>query len=365
MVWQDMPNGDRGIRGSDPDLNRTADSAQQFETEWANIVTAFSNHPSIVMWVPFNEGWGQYDTERTVELTKKHDPSRLVDNASGWTDRGVGDVHDIHSYPGPAAPGVEEKRAAVLGEFGGLGLPLTGHTWQQERNWGYRSYANVDELTDAYINLIQRLRPLIAEGLCAAVYTQTTDVEVEVNGMMTYDREIIKLDPDRTAAANCKLYLPPPIVKTVIDTSEKQPVQWRYTTSTPPADWYKRDFDDSSWKQAPAGFGTEGTPGTAVRTTWNTTDIWIRRSFELADTSADNLQLVMHHDEDAQVYINGVLAASPTGYTTSYSIFYLDKNAAQVLRKGANTIAIHCKQTMGGQYIDAGLVSITEGDGRN
>ncbi len=177
------------------------------------------------MWVPFNEGWGQYDTERLTKWTKQYDPTRLVNNASGWADHGVGDVHDVHSYPGPAAPPVEENRAAVLGEFGGLGLPVPGHTWQEKKNWGYRKFETADELTDAYVALLGKLRPLIAGGLSAAIYTQTTDVEIEVNGLMTYDRAILKMDAERIAEANNKLYLPPPVVTTVVPTSQSKPTQ--------------------------------------------------------------------------------------------------------------------------------------------
>ncbi len=210
LVWQDMPSGDRYIGRNDRDIVRTEASAQQFETELTRIIEAFGNHPSIVMWVPFNEGWGQFDTPRIVDLIRKIDPTRLVNNASGWTDRGVGDVLDIHSYPGPAVPRIEEDRAVVLGEFGGLGLPIAGHTWQAERNWGYRSYTTADELTDAYLALIRKLHPMTgAQGLAAAVYTQTTDVEIEVNGLMTYDRAMIKMDAERVAAANTSLYTPP------------------------------------------------------------------------------------------------------------------------------------------------------------
>ncbi len=360
MVWQDMPNGDRHIGGSDPDLKRSADSAKQFELEWKNVIDAFRNHPCIVMWVPFNEGWGQYDTERITKWTKQYDPTRLVNNTSGWSDRGVGDVHDIHSYPGPAAPPVEENRAAVLGEFGGLGLPVPGHTWQEKKNWGYRSYKTADELTDAYVALLGKLRALIGGGLSAAIYTQTTDVEIEVNGLMTYDRAMLKMDAERITEAARKLYLPPPIITTVVPTSQTKPITWRYTTDKPADDWFKPDFDDSSWKQGPAGFGTKDTPGTSVRTEWNTSDIWIRRTFQLDSLDLANLQLSMHHDEDAQVYINGQLAAKATGYTTSYAAIPIKADAVKALAKGANTIAIHCRQTGGGQYIDAGIVSVKE-----
>ncbi|HSA01502.1 MAG TPA: DUF4965 domain-containing protein [Candidatus Paceibacterota bacterium] len=210
LVWQDMPSGDKYIGTRDPDITRSPESGRQFEKELKALVEGFYNHPSIVMWVPYNEGWGQWDTARIVDLIKKWDPTRLVNNASGWTDRRVGDVMDIHVYPGPDAPSLEAKRAGVLGEFGGLGLPVKGHTWQDEKNWGYRSYKSSAELTDAYVSLIRKLRVLTGDqGLSAAVYTQTTDVEVEVNGLMTYDRARVKMDQARITEANLEVYTPP------------------------------------------------------------------------------------------------------------------------------------------------------------
>ncbi len=203
LVWQDMPSGDRYIGAKDPDITRRPESAKEFETELQALIEGRGNHPCIVMWVPYNEGWGQWDTPRIVELINKLDPSRLVDNASGWTDRGVGDVNDMHKYPGPGSPDPEQKRAVVLGEFGGLGLPVRGHTWQSEKNWGYRSFTNAEALTSAYLDLVAGLFPLVeSKGLSAAVYTQTTDVEVEVNGLMTYDRELVKMDMKKVEAAN-------------------------------------------------------------------------------------------------------------------------------------------------------------------
>ena len=182
---------------------RTPESSKEFETELEALVRGHANHPCIVMWVPYNEGWGQWNTAGVVELVKKWDPARLVDNTSGWSDRKVGDVMDMHKYPGPGAPEPEKDRAIVLGEFGGLGLPVHGHTWQAEKNWGYRSYTNSAALTTAYLDLVEKLFPLISEkGLSAAVYTQTTDVEIEVNGLMTYDRAEVKMDMKKVAAAN-------------------------------------------------------------------------------------------------------------------------------------------------------------------
>jgi len=211
LVWQDMPSGDEYIGRNDPDIERTAQSARQFELELKRTIDAFGNHPCIVMWVPFNEGWGQYETERIAEWIKAYDPSRLVNNTSGWADRGAGDVHDIHSYPGPDAPDSEPDRAIVLGEFGGLGYPVEGHLWQSDRNWGYRSFDSSETLTDAYETLLRRLHIMIGDpGLSAAVYTQTTDVEIEVNGLMTYDRALIKMDVERVLSARQSLETPPP-----------------------------------------------------------------------------------------------------------------------------------------------------------
>lgn len=350
LVWQDMASGN----------NRTDEAKEQFELEWTRVINAFRNHPSIVMWVPFNEGWGQHDTPRIVELTKKLDPTRLVNNASGWTDKEVGDVHDVHSYPGPAMPEVEENRAAVLGEFGGLGLPVPGHTWQNEKNWGYRSFTTREDLTDAYLALIHNLRSLIGNGLAAAVYTQTTDVEVEVNGLMTYDRAMIKMDADKVRAANEKLYLPPPVIKTILPSSRRDGQVWRYTTTEPGAGWEKPQFDDSNWGIGKGGFGTESTPGAVVGTKWDTSDIWIRRSFDLAGKTFAEPYLSIHHDEDAEVYLNSKLIAKLGGYTTGYVQVPLDTKAKAALRPGLNYFAVHCHQTGGGQYLDLGLVEVIE-----
>jgi beta-galactosidase/beta-glucuronidase len=206
LVWQDMPNGDSHIGREGKDIERSPESSEQFKAELNRMIDSLYNHPSIVMWIPFNEGWGQYDTARIVDWIKELDSTRLVNNASGWADRGVGDVHDVHAYPGPDAPANEPTRAAVLGEFGGLGLPVKGHTWQEEKNWGYRSFENAEDLTNAYLELIKKLSALVEGGLSAAVYTQTTDVEIEVNGLMTYDRSMIKMDPERVTKINEELF---------------------------------------------------------------------------------------------------------------------------------------------------------------
>jgi hypothetical protein len=351
-----MPSGDRYIGPNQPDITRSAESEAIYRTEWEAIIKDRWNHPSIVMWVPFNEGWGQFKTAEIASWTKGLDPSRLVNSVSGWADRKVSDVHDWHVYPGPGSPETEPTRAAVLGEYGGLGLPMEGHTWQAKDNWGYRSFTSREALTDAFVDLQRNLHPLIGSpGCSAAVYTQTTDVEIEVNGLMTYDREIVKMDLNRVRNANVALYGSPPRIDTLVSTSEGQKHQWRYTTTRPDDQWSSTEFSDTSWSNGPGGFGTANTPGIALGTTWSTPDIWMRRSFQLSTLPKRELYLRIHHDEDAEVYINGVVAAKVRGFTTGYTLVRMSPEAKAALKTGQNLIAVHCHQTGGGQYIDVGI----------
>ena len=344
LVWQDMPSGD----------NTTPESKLAFATELQRVVDARRNHPSIVMWVPFNEGWGQHETEKTAAWLKAYDPSRLVNNSSGWTDHQVGDVSDIHAYPGPAIPALEQTRAAVLGEFGGLGLPLADHTWVDRNNWGYRSFPDTLALGAAYRDLMHQLTFLIADGLSAAVYTQTTDVEVEVNGLMTYDRAVVKLPADAIAASK-SLFTKAFTIRTVVPTSLREGQTWQFTTTAPAEGWFATNFDASLWQQGVAGFGKAGTPGGVIRTPWTTADLWLRRSFTLTSTALVDPHWRIHHDEDAEVYLNGQLVGRFSGYTSGYQRIPLEARARAALRPGTNIIAIHVHQTTGGQYIDLGL----------
>lgn len=347
MVMQDMPN--TMLSGDNPEAKG------QFEIELKTMIEALRVHPSIVMWVPFNEGWGQYDTVRIAKMVKELDPSRLVNNASGWTDAGAGDAMDIHVYPGPGMPPLEPKRAAMLGEYGGLGLPLSGHTWQDEKNWGYRSYQTKAELQKAYIELQEQLRLLAAQGLTAAVYTQTTDVEIEVNGLMTYDRKVVKIDPERVKKHNA-LLAKPISIDWIVSTAQASKNDWAFSTTKPGDGWFSPNFDDTEWGKGVGGFGTKGTPGAIIGTEWNTQDIWIRRSFQ-SERPIKGLSLAIHHDEDAEVYLNGQLVAELKGYTTAYKFVAIKGE----IKAGKNVLAVHCRQTTGGQYIDAGLAILREG----
>ena len=232
MVWQDMPsynrlalktpeemektkNKDRiynsleRIRVGQADLNRRSEDADQFERELRRMVNIHYNAPSIVMWVPFNEGWGQYDSCRITEFVKSLDPNRLVNPTSGWTLRPCGDIYDIHTYHvNLTVPPTALDRATVIGEFGGIGFPIKENLWNPEmRNWGYQTYYSSDELLKNYIyKLDQIVQMKEKNGLSAAVYTQTTDVEGEINGLMTYDREVIKIPAQTLKELHQNLY---------------------------------------------------------------------------------------------------------------------------------------------------------------
>jgi hypothetical protein len=222
LVWQDMPSGDKSISGDQPDIEKSKEATEQYEFELKRMIETKYNHPSIIMWVPFNEGWGQFETARITELISVYDPTRLVNSASGWTDRGTGNVNDIHHYPEPECPPAEEKRAIVLGEFGGLGLPLQGHTWEQ-KNWGYRNMEDTLQLLSKYESYLDQVFRFVKEkGLSASIYTQTTDVETETNGLMTYDRKINKMGAENVFRANNDM-VPPSL------TSDNRTFKEKYT----------------------------------------------------------------------------------------------------------------------------------------
>ena len=208
LVWQDMPSGDMGNQwaphtyNGGTDKERTEESIRNYYKEWKEIMDLCVSNPSVVVWVPFNEAWGQFDTEKAAEWTKTYDPSRLVNPASGGNFRACGDILDLHNYPGPAMFLFDPVRVNVLGEYGGIGLAVENHLWWNKRNWGYVQFKNSDEVTAEYVKYARELKKMVPKGFSAAVYTQTTDVEGEVNGLMTYDRKVIKINEAEVRKAN-------------------------------------------------------------------------------------------------------------------------------------------------------------------
>lgn len=212
IVWQDMPNGGRGPAEwqthqyyTGADAIRSAASEANYRKEWKEIIDCLYSYPCIGTWVPFNECWGQFKTPEIAAWTKEYDPTRLVNPASGGNHYTCGDILDLHNYPGPDLYLYDPQRATVLGEFGGIGMALKNHLWTPDKNWGYVKFNTPEEVTNEYIKYINNLEELIHKGFSAAVYTQTTDVEEEVNGLMTYDRKVIKVDEKKIREANQRI----------------------------------------------------------------------------------------------------------------------------------------------------------------
>ena len=211
IVWQDMPSGGRGpgwqttryFEG--PESVRTLESEECYKKEWTEIVNSLKSVPCIGVWVPFNESWGQFKTPEIVEMTKKLDPTRLVNPASGGNFYACGDILDLHHYPEPKMVLYDPTRVTVLGEYGGIGRKVEGHTWVQDQGWGYVEFDTEEKVTDTYVDYANQLYKMVPQGFSAAVYTQTTDCETELNGLMTYDRKVIKLNEMRLLEINRKV----------------------------------------------------------------------------------------------------------------------------------------------------------------
>jgi hypothetical protein len=204
-------------------------------------------------------------------------------------------------------------------------------------------------MTDWYFTSDARKRGFTARPVVGGVFLQ-----------MLYDKAVWAkwAGRDATRAANFAPMPTPPVLVDVVSTAAEAPTTWRYVLEKPAGDWFKADFDDAAWRQGPSGFGAEGTPGATIGTAWTTRDIWLRRTVTLPDLKGAEVGLRVHHDEDAEIYLDGVLAATLPGYTTGYEAAPISPAAAAALKPGPLTIAIHCRQTSGGQYIDAGLVRV-------
>ncbi len=370
MVWQDMPSGGVGSRlaknyhigGDDPDAPINDAESAVFRRELKSIIDAAYNHPCIVVWVPFNEGWFQHRTNEILQWTKAYDPSRLIDGPSGWTDRGFGDMHDMHRYPGPDMFVADGKRASVLGEYGGLGLPIEGHVWQEKKNWGYVTYTGIEQLQDEYRQLSERLIPLAQRGLTAAVYTQTTDVEIEVNGLLTYDRRVVKFKPEELRKQHEAVMraIEHPIRANVLATMNRErPSEYRFVTEEPTDNWSSPDFDDSRWQPIKGNIGTKGKGGFRVgEPEWTTPQIWARRIVKLDALPSGEVHARVIHDQDMEVYINGVHAVSLKGNISDYRELKISDAARAALRAGDNVIAIHAIASGELRILDVGLIEL-------
>lgn len=363
VVWQDMPSG----CGSGA-IGNIEYAMQNFYRENEELIEATRHHPCIGAWVVWNEGWGQHaergmaHTMRAVNsvMNANHDPGRFVHAVTGWVDVEMGDFLDVHSYPSPgAATNAVNERVASCGEFGGINLFIENHMWAGS-DVNYTTVEDAETYANLYDRYTDRLGELQQEkGLWMSVYTQITDVEQECNGILTYDRKVMKVSPAQQQMMRDKIlrtinYRYKDVTTVVPAGDENSSIQWKYTTTEPAADWFTTDFAATGWKTGSAGFGGGG------RTPWSSSDIWIRRTFKINSfdmSRLPDLRLWLFHDEDAEIYINGLLAAKMTGYNTKYEAWPLLPEAQQSLKFDGtdNVIAIHCKQTTGGQFIDCGL----------
>ena len=379
LVLQDMPSGGGDINGR----------YGRYRAELKGMIDQLYNTPSIVMWIAYNERWGQpkaAQTSWTLKWVKRYDPSRVCDGPSGWSDYEGGywksldgkgkltptehlpegvlesaDVIDFHAYPGPRMLPVNTHRATFIGEFGGLGCRLSDeHLWNPKmRNWGYRQADDRAKLMSDYLALMDALQSLAFEGLAGSVYTQTTDVEGEINGLVSYDRRVIKYDTAALKAAHEK------VIKAARDGAVKTRVtenlsprcgEWAYCFDAAPAGWERPDFDAASWKRGKAGFGSVANPRipAVVNTPWKTKTLFLRRTFDLPSGAAGGQPVItMLHDEDVQIYLNGELVLERSGYVQSYQRFSVDNEKfARLAKKTGNVLAVKVVQTYGDQFFD-------------
>lgn len=352
LVWQDMPSANSYTKVTPP-----VDTAE-YASELTRMIKTHWNSPSIIMWDVFNEGQGQHNTAGLVNMVKELDPSRLVNQASGGGLFNAGDVMDIHSYPAPACPS-STTQALACGEYGGIGYKIKDHLWHD--GFGYVMINNQKEYDSLYNQFANDLIVFKTNnGLSAAVYTQITDVETELNGLITYDRAVVKGDIQKIRASNTNIIHKKLYLTDILPSSQEEARNWKYTFDKPDTTtWFTKSYDDTKWQTGEAGFGTKGTTGSEVRTVWNTNNIWVRQEFSLGDLSKidkNKLVFYLQHDDDCEVYINGIEAASLKGNRSGYTITPISATAKNALiANGRNIIAIHCLQRRGGQYIDAGI----------
>ena len=372
LVWQDMPNssGTKKYLGME-------NKQENFQRELRLMIENLKNHPSIIMWVLYNEGWGQPSDDaiirKEVDMIRAADSTRLVNATSGWRDVEYGDMKDSHWYPNPNLfPNHLNQRAVVCGEFGGITLRIPGHQWLGGSNMSYTQVNTSEALKNRFLEYAERVKLLGSEGLCAAVYTQITDVEDEENGLITYDRKVVKVNDTQIAEIADKLkrnYTHGTIE--VLPTSHEnyKKSTWKYLMSNSPLShtiWNNPDFDDSDWQSDEAPFGNDVTivenwQNEYKISNWTSSHIYLRRIVEFSELlTLDNLESLrarVFHDEDCQVYLNGVLIAHWTGFETNYQYKLLDINQVRAAIKigEPNLLAVYVRQTVGGQFIDIGF----------
>ncbi len=380
LIWGEYPNW--GLS------QLTSTSLSEVMDEWRTELIRDRNHPCIIGWCPLNEtGHGPEPTglQKLMALTQIIDPGRPFLDVSGYVHQYAGtDVYDCHEYgQEPAVFAARFRTFAQTGtdpwvniqpesdaapylaqpffvsEYGGIRLKSAESAESGAEGWGYGE-TDVEGFFERYRGLTDAL--LDNANLFGFCYTQLTDVEQEQNGVYTFDRKP-KYDVARLRAINIRPAAyetqPPRMLsvrwRTVQPTARQSPQEWRYATEPPPAEWNRPDFDDSAWAVGRSGFGVAETPGAIVNTQWRTSDIWLRRSFTLDSTEFALARLSIHHDDAVTVYVNGEEVLKKSGWSQAYC--YLDVTDAlrAAVKPGPNTLAVHCHQDKGGQFIDVGI----------
>ena len=387
LVLQDMPSG-----GKDDQID-SLERYGLYRKELEDVVNHLINVPCIFGWVPYNEGWGEpgeFLVHSSLMWVKRRDPSRLVDGPSGahdweggeiWGKRGrltahkpagveeAADLVDKHDYsyrPKPFA--LNDRRASFLGEYGIGDVFVKGHIWSKPYPDGKPS-TDIKRKERELLGLFGHIRSLARKGIVGSVYTQTADVEDEVNGLITYDRKVMKYDVEKIAAANAsiregaRLGMMPSGTVELFPKLDAGSAAWRYTMSDPGAGWENPSFDDSSWKVSAGGFGSKRialdvNKEAKVSTLWETKNLWLRRVFTLDKTAEETLDVIfdIFHDDDVEVYLNGVRILSVSGWNRRWEeIAVTPEEFFAAARPGENTLAVKATQYAGEQYIDMGL----------
>ncbi|MCY2950520.1 MAG: hypothetical protein NTU53_00895, partial [Planctomycetota bacterium] len=372
VVWQDF------VRKRPRDSAADSSTARQWEAEHRELMDHLRNHPSLMMWIVFNESWGQYDTERITRWVMQYDPSRLVCNATGWTDYPVGHTFDVHDYsyhPCVAVPGQPGDRAMSIGECGGFNVYVPGHT-----TGDYPPVQKFDPMGDdhrpsmmdgpswekPYADWLEGLRLLQQLGLCAAVYTQIYDTGGECNGWLTYDRAVSKIPPDTLKRLHSRLYEPPPEFKPILPPLKEKGGSCRWQHGSAQSGWEQPDFSDSGWPLTAAPLAVDNAPSPGRDPV-----ICARRVFML-ESLPKQAALCVEGWGAFTVWLNGqCIQKMSNGQTESYtpiSMIMLSSDALAALHAGRNVIAVEMHPTRsrgqrrGGSeessQIDFGLVEV-------
>jgi hypothetical protein len=313
------------------------------------------------------------DAEHWMKVAAEGDHYRLAfDKPNTWSqkynlvwDRILG----LNIFPADVA---QREVAFYKTRLQKYGLPLDSRTRLTKTDWTLWSATLADNAADFeafisplcdYLNHTTARSPFADSYMTDNVGSDGMHARPVIGGVfikMLADRAVWRkwTSRDKTKAGGWADLPPPPKLDLVLAAADCEPAMWNYTTTKPAADWFKPGFDSSGWKQGQSGFGTHGTPGARIGTVWKTDDIWLRREFEVSSCNWRDLQAWLHHDEDAEVFINGILALRVSGFVTGYELWPLTAVGKSSIRPGKNLIAIHCHQTAGGQFVDLGLMDV-------